>query len=252
MIAYLDCHSGISGDMFLGAMLDAGLPHDLLQTALAKLPLAGYQLKIEKFSSHGIAGTRFQVLQDEQEQPARSFTSIAALLHEAPVSPTVRDTAIAIFRTFGEAEAKIHGVTLHEVHFHELGAVDTIVDITGAAIAIEALGISQLYASPLPFTRGRVPMAHGLLPLPAPATLELLSRVKAPWVPCAAEGELVTPTGAAILAVLARFEMPAMAIERVGYGFGQRAMPWPNCLRVCLGEAYAVGPIRSMQEYLVP
>lgn len=244
MIAYLDCHSGISGDMFLGAMLDAGLPYDLLETALAKLPLAGYQLKVASFASHGIRGRRFQVVQDEQEQPLRSFMSIAALLHEAPVSSTVRDMAIAIFRTLGEAESKIHGVMLDEVHFHELGAIDTIIDITGAAIAIEALGISQLYSSPLPFTRGRAPMAHGLLPLPAPATLELLSRVKAPWVPCTAEGELVTPTGAAILATLARFEMPPMVIERVGYGFGQRAMPWPNCLRACLGEAYAVGPTR--------
>jgi len=226
-------------------MLDAGLSFDLLQTALAQLPIEGYQLKVDNFSSHGIGGTRFQVLQSEQEQPVRSFTSIAALLHEAPLSPAVRDTALAIFRMLGEAEAKIHGVPLDEIHFHELGAIDTIVDITGAAIAVELLGISQLYASPLPFARGRAPMAHGLLPLPAPATLEVLSRVKAPWVSCPVEGELVTPTGAAILATLARFEMPPMAIERVGYGFGQRAMPWPNCLRVCLGEAYHIGSTKA-------
>jgi uncharacterized protein (TIGR00299 family) protein len=130
----------------------------------------------------------------------------------------------------------VHGTTLEEVHFHEVGAVDAIIDITGAAIAIEALGIAQLYASPLPLTSGHVKTAHGLLPVPAPATLEILRRVAAPWKACPVEGELVTPTGAAILATLARFETPAIAIERVGYGFGQKSLPWPNCLRLCLGR----------------
>ena len=144
-----------------------------------------------------------------------------------------------------EAEATVHGSTLEAVHFHEVGAIDAIVDITGAAIAIEALGITQLYASPLPLSSGHVKTAHGFLPVPAPATLEILRRVAAPWKPCSAEGELVTPTGAALLATLARFETPAIAIDRVGYGFGQKSFPWPNCLRLCLGQAQGLPGIAT-------
>jgi len=237
-IAYLDCHSGISGDMFLSAMLDAGLPFDLLRTSLASLPVDGYQITQEAFIDQGIRGTHVEVTLTEQEQPTRGFTDIAALLQSSSLSPFVRDTATAIFRTLGEAEATVHGVTLDEIHFHEVGAVDAIVDITGAAIALEALEITQLYASALPFTRGHLRMAHGLMPVPAPATLEILRRVQAPWVPSPIEGELVTPTGAAILATLARFEMPAMTMEQIGYGFGKKKLIWPNCLRACVGYAY--------------
>ncbi len=237
-IAYLDCHSGISGDMFLSAMLDAGLPLDTLRSSLAALPIEGYQIKQEPFIDQGLRGTHVEVVLTEQEQPTRSFTDIAALLQAASLSPFVRDTAIAIFHTLGEAEATVHGVTLDEIHFHEVGAVDAIVDITGAAIAIETLGITQLYASPLPLTRGHLRMAHGLMPIPAPATLEILRRVHAPWLPSPIEGELVTPTGAAILATLARFQMPAMTMEHIGYGFGKKRLIWPNCLRICIGHAY--------------
>jgi len=237
-ILYLDCHSGISGDMFLSAMLDAGLSFDMLKDALADLPIDGYQLVFEPFHDKGIHGSRLHVTMTEQEQPARHFSDIAALLHASHLPTQVRDTAIAIFHTLGEAEATVHGTTIENIHFHEVGAVDAIVDITGAAIALHVLGIEQVYASPLPFTRGHLRMAHGLMPLPAPATLEILRRVKAPWVPCPIEGELVTPTGAAILATVARFETPAIAIEQVGYGFGQKKMAWPNCIRACIGHEY--------------
>lgn len=237
-IAYLDCHSGISGDMFLSAMLDAGLSLDTLRNSLAGLPVEGYQIEQEFFIDQGIRGTHVEVVLTEQEQPTRSFTDIAALLQASSLSSFVRDTAIAIFRTLGEAEATVHGIELDEIHFHEVGAVDAIVDITGAAIAIEELGIKQLYASPLPFTRGHLRMAHGIMPIPAPATLEILRRVQAPWLPSPIEGELVTPTGAAILATLARFQMPAMTMERIGYGFGKKRLIWPNCLRACIGQAY--------------
>ncbi|GAC1350979.1 MAG: nickel pincer cofactor biosynthesis protein LarC [Ktedonobacteraceae bacterium] len=235
-IAYLDCHSGISGDMFLGAMLDAGLSLDTLKTSLATLPLKGYQLTSEFFQDKGIRGTHFDVVITEQEQLARHFSDIAALLTASPLPLRVRETALSIFRCLAEAEATVHGTTLEEVHFHEVGAVDAIIDITGAAIAIETLGITRLFASELPLTSGHVNTAHGLLPVPAPATLEILRRVAAPWKACPVEGELVTPTGAAILATLARFETPRIAIERVGYGFGQKSLPWPNCLRLCLGH----------------
>src|SRR5579859_6983792 len=237
-IAYLDCHSGISGDMFLGAMLDVGFPLATLHNALASIPVSGYELKLEQFQDKGIRGARFEVALAEQEQPARHFSDIVALLQAATLSPRARERAISMFRCIAEAEAVVHGTTLEEVHFHEVGAIDAIVDIVGAALAIETLGIEALYASALPLSSGHVRTAHGLLPVPAPATLEILRRVNAPWRPCAVEGEMVTPTGAAILATLARFETPTIAIERVGYGFGRKRFSWPNCLRLCIGQTY--------------
>lgn len=236
-IAYLDCHSGISGDMFLGAALDAGLSLGKLRAALAQLPVSGYQLASEEFTDKGIRGTRALVILSEQEQPPRYFSEIAALIASSMLAQPVKDTAIAIFRCLAEAEATVHGTTIETVHFHEVGAVDAIVDIVGAAIAVEELALRRLFASPLPLTHGHVRSAHGLLPVPAPAVVEILRRVNAPWQPSPAEGEMVTPTGAAILAVLARFETPPMVIEHVGYGFGQKRFPWPNCLRLCLGRA---------------
>lgn len=236
-IAYLDCHSGISGDMFLGAMLDAGLSLDTLKTGLASLPVTGYELLVEAKQDKGISGSRFTVVMTEQEQPVRHLSDISAILQASTLPVPVRETALAIFQRLAEAEAHVHGTSVAEVHFHEVGAIDALVDITGAAIAVASLGIAQFYASPLPLTSGHVKTAHGLLPVPAPATLEILRRVAAPWRPCPADGELVTPTGAAILATLARFETPAITIERVGYGFGQKHFPWPNCLRLCLGHS---------------
>lgn len=239
-IAYLDCHSGISGDMFLGAMLDAGFPLETLRQALAGLPVSGYELKLEQFQDKGIRGARFEVILAEQEQPARHFTDIVSLLQAATLPPPVRERAISIFRCIAEAEAVVHGTPLEEVHFHEVGAIDAIVDIVGATLAVDTLGIETLYASALPLSSGHVKTAHGLLPVPAPATLEIARRVSAPWHPCPVEGEMVTPTGAAILATLARFETPAIRIEGVGYGFGRKSFPWPNCLRLCLGRPVGV------------
>src|SRR5947209_471788 len=242
-IAYLDCHSGISGDMFLGAMLDAGLSLDTIKTSLTSLPVTGYELVVENIHDKGIRGSRLTVVTSEQEQSARHLSDISSILHTSTLPAPVRDTSLAIFQRLAEAEASVHGTSIEEVHFHEVGAIDALVDITGAAIAVESLGIVQLYASPLPLTSGHVNTAHGSLPVPAPATLEILRRVAAPWRPCPVEGELVTPTGAAILATLAQFQTPAIAIERVGYGFGHKRFPWPNCLRVCLGKSY--GPAQG-------
>ena len=247
-IVYLDCHSGISGNMFLGAMLDAGLPFDILRDALRALPVEGYTLNYQAILDHGITGTHFDVELTDKQQPPRGFSEIVDLLQSSSLSSEVRKNAVAIFRVLAEAEAKIHSVTPDEVHFHEVGAVDAIIDITGAAIAVEALGISQLYASPLPLTHGHVQMAHGLMPLPAPATLEILSKAQAPWVPCPLETELVTPTGAAILGSLARFETPAIIMDAVGYGFGTKRLPWPNCVRAFLGRAYASDSYQSQSQ----
>lgn len=247
-IAYLDCHSGISGNMFLGALLDAGLAFDALKEALTALPVSGYQLRFEPLHDRGIRGSYFDVILEEQDQPTRHLSDIAALLHASTLPPQVRETALAIFQRLAEAEATVHGSSIEEVHFHEVGAVDAIIDIVGAALGVEMLGIARIYASALPLTSGHVQTAHGLLPVPAPATLEILRRVEAPWKPCPVEGELVTPTGAAILATLAQFETPAIAIERTGYGFGKKRLPWPNCLRACLGWAYSETEVEGAED----
>jgi uncharacterized protein (TIGR00299 family) protein len=242
LIAYLDCHSGISGDMFLGALLDldAGLSLDFLKNALAGLPVHGYELRLEPFQNKGILGSRFEVVlsrEDTRYPQVRSMADIVALLDASTLSPKVRENTLSMFQCLAEAEATIHGTGVEEVHFHEVGAIDAIIDITGAAIALEALSITQLYASSLPLSSGHVQTAHGILPVPAPATLEILRHVPAQWKPSSAESEMVTPTGAAILATQAKFQTPAIFIEHVGYGFGHKQFPWPNCLRVCLGRA---------------
>lgn len=242
VIAYLDCYSGMSGDMFLGAMLDlnAGFSLDSLKSSLAALPLHGYELRLEPFQDKGVRGSRFEVILSEQDastQQTRHLSDIVAILNASTLSSKVRETALAIFQCLAKAEATVHGTGIEEVHFHEVGAVDAIVDITGAAIASEALGVTRFYASALPLSSGNVQTAHGILPVPAPATLEILRQVPAPWKPSLAEGEMITPTGAAILATLATFQTPGITIERVGYGFGRKVFPWPNCLRLCLGRA---------------
>lgn len=235
-IAYLDCHSGISGSMFLAALLDAGFSLDTLRQVLEASPLHGYQLQYDTFLDKGIRGSCFSVLLEEQKQPTRSLSDIIALFHTFAISPRACDTVVTIFQRLAEAEATVQGIDVEAVHFEAADIVKTIIAIVGAALGIEELGIIQFCASSLPLTSGHVQTPHGHFPVPRPATLELLRRVGAPWKPCTIEEELVTPTGAAILASLARFENPAMVIERVGYGFGRHRLPWPNCLRLCLGK----------------
>jgi pyridinium-3,5-bisthiocarboxylic acid mononucleotide nickel chelatase len=242
MIAYLDCFSGISGDMLLGALLDAGLPLDALREGLSRLPLPGYTLEAERITDHGISGTRALVRLDASTpHEHRRLAAITALLDAAALPERADHTARAIFRRLAEAEARIHGTTPEDVTFHEVGAVDSIVDITGVALGLDLLDIDQLYCSALPLTSGRVRSAHGALPVPAPATLELLKESGAVWhgLEADAAGELVTPTGAAVLAALARFERPTLAVRTVAYGFGTRQLPWANCLRLLLGDAPA-------------
>jgi pyridinium-3,5-bisthiocarboxylic acid mononucleotide nickel chelatase len=237
VIAYLDCFSGISGDMLLGALLDAGLELDALRTGLAALDLPGYTLGLERVSHHGLSGVRALVRADaETVQPRRRLSDIEALIGGSALATTNRECAVAVFTRLAEAEARIHGTTPAEVHFHEVGAVDAIVDVVGAVLGFELLGVDEVYCSDLPLTSGRVESSHGALPVPAPATLELLRDTGAVWRSVPAEGELVTPTGAAILATLARFERPAMTVHAIGYGFGQRTLPWANCLRLVLGD----------------
>ncbi len=238
MLLWLDCFSGISGDMLLGALLDAGLDLAQLRDALARLPLSGYALEAESVTEHGISGTRLNVRLDEHEPHAhRRLADITALLDAASLPERAYARALAIFRRLAEAEATIHGTTPDEVTFHEVGAVDSIVDIVGAALAREIMDVTYVYCSELPLTSGRVRSAHGALPVPAPATLELLRGTDAVWRSVPTVGELVTPTGAALVGTLARFERPAMRLNAVGYGFGTRKLPWANCLRAMLGSA---------------
>jgi uncharacterized protein (DUF111 family) len=244
--------------MLLGALLDAGLPLATLEEQLGRLPIGGYRLAVHTRHSYGIAGTKLDVLVDESIQPERRLQDILALLDGSTLDPVVRAMADGIFRRLGEAEAAVHAIAVEDVHFHEVGAVDSIVDVVGAAIGLHALGVERIYASSLPMPGGTVRAQHGLLPAPAPATLEVISRVGAPTRPAPVQGELVTPTGAAILAELATFEQPMMRVHRVGYGYGTKEMPWPNAVRVWLGEAWApsgprpTGPGTSAPGTLAP
>jgi uncharacterized protein (TIGR00299 family) protein len=238
-IAYFDAPSGISGDMTLGALVDAGVPLDSLAATLsAALPaLSGYQLEAERVSQHGIGGTRVSVVLDPAApQPQRSWREIRSMLLASTLPAPVLQDAMTIFATLAQAEAQIHSTTVEDVHFHEVGAVDSIVDIVGAALGLFFLGIERVYCSPLSDGRGFTRSQHGIIPIPAPATLAILAAAGAPLREAPTDRELVTPTGAAIVAALADFRQPTMRLQAVGYGFGRRELPWPNALRLWLGE----------------
>jgi hypothetical protein len=236
--AYLDCFSGISGDMLVGALLDAGLELRLLEEALEGLGLSGVRLEARREGRSHIHGTRFLVAVDEGEQPERSFRDIRGIIEGSGLHRRVRDRSLAVFQALAEVEAHIHDCAPAEVHFHEVGAADSIVDIVGAVLGMEALGIERLVCSPLPLGSGFVRSRHGIIPVPAPATLALLKGV--PVEDAGLESETVTPTGAALARVLSDGfgPLPPMAPEGVGYGVGSRDLPdRPNLLRIVLGEA---------------
>lgn len=236
MIAYVDCFSGVSGDMLLAGLLDAGLDPDRLRQELRRVPLGGYTLEVQRVSQHGLTGTSVRVVVAEPASPERHLADILALVEQSALAEPVKERVQRVFRLLAEAEATVHGTTPERVHFHEVGAVDSLVDIIGVCLGLDLLGVRAVYASPLPAGGGQVQTAHGLLPVPAPAVLEICRRVGAPLLPSAARTELVTPTGAALLGALATFAQPALRLRAVGYGFGQKTLPWPNCLRLWLGE----------------
>lgn len=240
-VAYLDCFSGISGDMLLGALVDAGLQLDALRGELAKVPVAGYRLEGAKVPRARIAATKVDVALEEAAQPHRRLSDILSLIDTSALPDEDKERGAKVFRLLADAEAQVHGIEPDAVDFHEVGAVDAIIDVLGAIAGIRLLGIETLYCSPLPAGGGSVRAQHGVLPVPAPATLALLANAGAPIAagPDPAV-ELVTPTGAAIVCALARFERPAMMIEAVGYGAGGRDPDeQPNVLRLWLGEALA-------------
>jgi len=243
--AYFDCFSGISGDMTLGALVDLGADADQLKNELAKLKLDEYHLSFDKVQKHGITGTKANVElhhhhdhdDHHDHQHGRHLGDILEMIFSSELSDDVKEKSKLIFTRLGEAEAKVHGVSIEKVHFHEVGAVDSIVDIVGSVIGISMLGIEKIYSSPLSLGQGFVKSSHGIIPVPAPATAELLIGVLTKKTEI--EGELVTPTGAAIISTLAEGfgAIPDMKIENVGYGSGTKEFAeQPNLLRIILGD----------------
>ncbi|MGL4512415.1 MAG: nickel pincer cofactor biosynthesis protein LarC [Lacipirellulaceae bacterium] len=238
-IAYLDCASGISGDMTLGALVDAGIDLAVVQRGIDSLGLPSCRLVATEVKKRGFRATQVTV-EHEPEHAHRHLHHITRMIDASTLSPRQRELATAIFHRLAEAEAKVHGSTIEKVHFHEVGAVDSIADVVGSAIAWDLLGVDAVYASPVPTGSGFVQIAHGRCAIPAPATAELLRGV--PLADNATLGELTTPTGAAILTTLAvgYGPLPAMTIERIGYGAGQKEFEHPNLLRLIVGDRTGV------------
>jgi uncharacterized protein (TIGR00299 family) protein len=235
-VLYYDCFAGISGDMHLAALLDLGVDYDELIVELAGLGLDGYGVQASRANRKGIAGAQVRVVTDPQQPPHRNLRQIEAIIGGSSLKESVRGRAVAVFRRLAEAEARIHGTSTDQIHFHEVGALDAIVDIVAGAIALDRLSVDRVLCSPVELGGGMAHCKHGVLPVPAPATLELLKGmpVKFGAVPF----EATTPTGAALLATFVdEFVMrPELVVSRVGYGIGHRDGPIPNVLRVCLGE----------------
>ncbi|MFZ3372371.1 MAG: nickel pincer cofactor biosynthesis protein LarC [Desulfitobacteriaceae bacterium] len=253
-VLYFDCFAGASGDMIVGAFLDLGVDQEALKQELTKLPLKGYKINAQKITKAGFSATKFDVLDEvgqnfdnlphnhdshqnssHEHRVHRNLGDIVTLIKNSDLVPQIKVKSIAIFQKLANAEAKIHGTVPEKIHFHEVGAVDAIVDIVGAVIALHLLDVDKLVVSPLPLGQGFVRCQHGLIPVPAPATLELLIGMQT--FGSEHQGETVTPTGAAILSTLADGcgSMPAFEIVKVGYGAGTRDFEIPNLLRAVIG-----------------
>jgi uncharacterized protein (TIGR00299 family) protein len=235
MFAFLDCFSGVSGDKFLGALIGAGLDPDELRAKLALLGVGGYTLEVSEVRKAGLAGVKVDVIV-EDGQRSRDWRAIRELITASRLPEAVKERSLDAFNRLAVAEAAAHGVEVDDVHFHEVGAVDSIVDIVGTAIGVTELGITDMWATPVRLGHGTVSTSHGTLPIPAPATAELLRGV--PVYAGELEGEMTTPTGAALLrALVTRYApMPPMTIASEGWGAGSWDLPIPNLLRLTLGE----------------
>jgi len=238
-IAYFDCFAGASGDMILGALVDAGLDIDELKSELAKLHLDHYDLKAQTVVKKGIGGSQVHVIIDEHHHGHhhRHLADIEAIINASDLETSVKESGLEVFNRLARAEASVHRTAVDTIHFHEVGAMDAILDVIGAVAGIHALGIDKVTCSPLHLGSGTVACAHGTLPVPAPATAELVKGK--PVYASGVKGELLTPTGAAILTTLAADfgPLPAMAVETIGYGAGTSDPALPNLLRVMIGRA---------------
>jgi hypothetical protein len=239
-LLYYDCSAGISGDMHLAALFDLGVDYDELVLDLNGLGLNGYGIQASRASRKGVTGTQVRVVIDPKQPEYRNLRQIEAIIGSSMLRETVQARAVAVFRRLAEAEARIHDTSPDRIHFHEIGALDAIVDIVGGCIALDRLHVDRILCSPVELGSGVAHCAHGVLPVPAPATLELLKGVpvKLGGVPF----EATTPTGAALLATFVDefVARPALTVSRIGYGIGHHDGPIPNVLRICLGETPAV------------
>ena len=238
-IAYFDCFAGASGDMILGALLDAGLTIARLREEIAKLHLSHYRLDVEKVVKKGIGGSQAHIVIDQahHDHHHRHLSHIREIIDGSDLDASVKEKSTAIFTRLAEAEARVHRSSVESVHFHEVGAMDAIIDVVGSVAALTALGIDKVFCSPLHVGSGTVECAHGTLPVPAPATAELIKGK--PVYSTGVAGELLTPTGAAILTTLSSGfgPMPAMQVQQIGYGAGTQDPDIPNLLRVSVGDA---------------
>ncbi len=247
-IAYLDCFSGVSGDMLLGALVHAGLNRQLLLEELGKLQLDGLEVLLEEKNINAISSIKVTV-RSERRQELRTLPTILQILEKSALAPAIIDQAAKVFQALAQAEAKVHGIAVNQVHFHEVGALDTIVDVVGTLIGLQHLNITKLFCSFLPTSHGFVKCAHGLLPLPAPAVCELL--VNIPTYGLELQQELITPTGAALVASLVQEygPLPPMAITATGYGAGSHILTngQPNLLRIIIGRGIDLTEQQSVE-----
>lgn len=267
-ILYVDASAGVSGDMFVGALVDSGASMDVIRDHIECLGVAGIQVSAKKVKRRGLVGTKFDVLDPDSHAPVdahddthfhhghrahhrihghdhRGLKEIRRILGRSALPPNVAEDALAVFELLGRAEAKVHGVSPEEVHFHEVGALDAIADIVAAASGFHQLGIDEAWCSPVHVGSGTVRCAHGVLPVPAPATMEILKGT--PIYSADVEGELATPTGAALVRHFCKGfgPMPSMVVESVGYGAGSKDLGIPNLLRVTVGTiSQKVAPIQ--------
>src|SRR5258708_4127194 len=249
-VVYFDCVSGAAGDMIMASLLDAGVPLAALRTELGKLALEGWELRAREVMKGVFRATKVDVEIDRgAHRHQRSLGDILAILERSALTPSVKERAARIFTRLADAEARVHGTDRESVHFHEVGAVDAIIDVTGAVLALDLAGVQAVHVSALPIGGGHVGGAHGRIPVPGPGTAELLRGF--PVVDTGVRAELVTPTGAAILTTLARSAgpMPAMTVRAVGYGAGTRELETPNLLRCFVGDTgQAAGALETIAQ----
>ncbi|MCJ2533749.1 MAG: nickel pincer cofactor biosynthesis protein LarC [Candidatus Thermoplasmatota archaeon] len=235
VVAYFDCFSGICGDMILGALIDLGVEKDFFNREIEKLNLPGYKIQIKKIQCDDISATDVDIVVSEQKHH-RNLDDINRIIDDSTLDKQVKQLSKKIFHRLAVAESKVHNTAIENIHFHEVGAVDSIIDIVGASIGLKKLNISKIFCSHLPLGTGFVKCEHGVLPVPVPATVELLKGV--PVYQTQRKQELVTPTGAVVITTIAETfgEMPEMEITRVGYGAGKTKSKYPNVLKILLGE----------------
>jgi hypothetical protein len=248
-VAYFDCNSGISGDMILGALIDCGADFDYIKKELKKLDL-DFAISHQRVKKGAISATKV-VIKESGSHPLRNLKTIKELIEKTSLPKEVKEKSLSIFTKLAEAEASVHQVDIDEVHFHEIGAVDTIVDIVGTLVGLKSLKVERIFSSPLPLGKGEIETSHGKIPIPAPATMKLLEGYKVYGKEI--EEELVTPTGAALITSLAEefTDFPAMRALKVGYGAGTKELPMPNVLRLVVGELEKKQEKSEPQTFLI-